>query len=329
MQVLKRAAKRAPAALVIAAAGLLVTLAPAQAQQIGIGTMGQGTAGYGMGAAIAKVLADKAGMRARVQPASGTSAYVPLIDGGEIDLGVANIIEAKEALTGTGAFEGRKQERIRVAAVLYPFRSGFFVRKDAPMKTMVDLRGKTIAYGYSAQVTLKSVTDAFLANGGLTSADVKHVLVPNVVRGADEFVAGRADAGFFALGAGKVTEANASVGGIRFLAMDDSPAAVARMQKVLPEAYIVTVQPAPGLAGIEAPTKLMAYDYVLLVGAHVKDAVVAKIVETLAGSKAELAASFAGFRGFDPARMAKTLPVAYHPGAIAAYTKSGHWPPKQ
>ena len=259
----------------------------------------------------------------------GTSAYMPMIDRGEIDLGVVNIIEAKEGLTGTGAFAGKKQANIRIVAVLYPFRSGFFVRKDAPMQTIADLKGKRIPYGYTAQVTLKSVVDAFLANAGLTAADVRQVLVPNVIRGTDDFIAEKADAGFFALGAGKVAEANAAVGGIRFLQMDDSPAAVARMQKVLPEAYVVTVNPSPALAGVLAPTKLMAYDYVLIAGAHVKDEIVGRVVEILAANKAALVEAFAGYQGFDPSKMAKKLPVDYHPGAIAAYMRAGHWPPKE
>ncbi len=302
---------------------------PAHAQQFGIGTMGQGTAGYSMAAAIAKVLADKAKLNVRIQPAGGTSQYVPLIDSGELDFGVVNIIEAKEALTGTGAFQGKKQANIRMAAVLYPFLNGIFVRKDSPRKTMADLRGAAISYGYTSQVTLKAITDAYLANAGLSIADVKQVLVPNVLRGADEFVAGRADATLFAIGAGKVAEVNASVGGIRFLQLDDSPAAVARMQKVLPEAYVTTVNPSPAFAGITEPTKTMVYDYVFLAGKHVKNEVVAQVVATLAENKEALVANFGAFRGFDAAKMAKKLPVEYHPGAIEAYTKRGHWPPKQ
>jgi len=313
-----------------AAAVLIATLAaaPAAAQQLGIGTMGQGTAGYSMAAAIAKVLSDKAKLAVRVQPAGGTSQFVPLIDSGELDFGVVNIIEAKAALTGTGPFRGKKQENIRMAAVLYPFRNGIFVRKDSPLKSTKDLKGASIAYGYTAQLTLKQITDAYLANGGHSIADVKQVLVPNVLRGADEFVAGRADVTLFALGAGKVTEVNATVGGIRFLQMDDSPEAVARMQKVLPEAYIITVQPSAALAGIVGPTKTMAYDYVMIVGKHVKNAMVAQVVETLAANKALLVENFGGFRGFEAGSMAKRLPVEYHPGAIEYYTKRGQWPPK-
>jgi hypothetical protein len=319
-----RIARSFGAAAILAA----LTIGSASAQQFGIGTMAQGTAGYSMAAAIAKVLSDKAKLNVRVQPAGGTSQFVPLVDSGELDFGVVNIIEAKEALTGTGAFAGKKQANIRMAAVLYPFRTGMFVRNDSPMKTMADVKGARVTYGYTSQLTLKAITDAYLANGGLSIADTKQVLVPNVLRGADEVVAGRADATVFALGAGKVAEVNATVG-IRFLQLDDSPEAVARMQKVLPESYIITVQPSGALAGIVGPTRTMAYDYVLLAGKHVKDDMVAQVVETLASNKAALVENFGAFAGFDPAKMAKRLPVEYHPGAIAAYTKRGLWPPKQ
>src|SRR6185503_7089841 len=278
----------------------------------------------------AKVLSDKAKLNARVQPAGGTSQYVPLIDSGELDFGVVNIIEAKEALTGTGAFEGKKQTNIRMAAVLYPFRNGMFVRNDSPIKTTADLKGARVSYGYTSQLTLKAITDAYLANGGLTIADTKQVLVPNVLRGADEITAGRSDATIFALGAGKVAEVNATIsGGIRFLQLDDSPEAVARMQKVLPESYIITVEPSAALVGIVGRTKTMAYDYVLLSGKHVKDEMVAQVVEVLAANKTALVENFGAFAGFDPAKMSKKLPVEYHPGAVAAYIKRGQWPPQQ
>jgi hypothetical protein len=306
----------------------LLAVAPAAAQQLGIGTMGQGTLGYSIGAAIAKVLSEKGGVRASVQPAAGTSAYLPLLNSGEIDIGIANVVEAKEAAAGSGPFAGRKQENLRVVGVLFPFRVGFFVRKDSAMQTVADLKGKRVTYGFTAQVTLKDVSDAYFANGGLTMRDMTPVLVPNVVRGAQDFIAGRADAAFFAIGAGQVQEANASVSGVRFLQMSDAPEAVAAMTKLLPEAYITVVAPRPGLAGIETPTKTMAYDYLLLAGKHVKDEEIGRIVDVLADNKTALAEAFAAFAQFDPQRMAKKQPMDFHPGAVVAYTKRGQWPPK-
>ena len=78
--------------------------------------------------------------------------------------------------------------------------------------------------GYSAMRNIDIATRAMLATAGLTDADVKPVLVPNVVRSADDFMAGNADMFYFAFGGPKVREADATVGGMRVLEMDEKPA---------------------------------------------------------------------------------------------------------
>jgi TRAP transporter TAXI family solute receptor len=306
----------------------LLASGAALAQQVSIGTSPQGTAGYSMGAALAKLMAERTQYQARVQPFSGNSIALAGINRGELDFTVANEVEIVEALKGAGAYEGRKQENVRLASVLYPFTVAILVKKDSPMQVIAHLKGKRLTWGYTAQVTLKTVVGAMLANGGLGEADIQPVLVPNVVRGADDFTGGKADAFFFALGAAKVTEADAAVGGVRALALSDAPEAVARMKKVLPEGYVLEVKPRPGLAGVAAPTKVLAYDYVLVAGTHVKDEVVFRLLEAMAGNKALLAASFAGFNAFDPQRMSKRVETEYHSGAQKYLIKAGQWPPQ-
>ncbi|MGQ0662856.1 MAG: TAXI family TRAP transporter solute-binding subunit [Pseudomonadota bacterium] len=300
----------------------------AAAQSVGVGTMSQGTLGYSAGAAIAKLLTEVARLEARVQPHGGTSAYLPLVNTGELDFGLANILETIEAVGGEGAFGGRKQSNLRAVSAIFPFSVGVFVKKDSNIKAIADLKGRSVGYGFTAQVTIRTILDAILINGGLQATDVKQVLVPTIVRGADEFAAGKADAAFFALGAGKVAEVDAGVGGIRYLPMVDTPAAVAAMKGVFSFAYLTEVEPAPALPGVLAKIKVMAYDYMFLTGAHVKDDVVYRAVKAVAENQVRLAATHASFRQFSPDAMAKDLPVAYHPGAIRWYREINQWPPK-
>ena len=82
--------------------------------------------------------------------------------------------------------------------------------------------------GYSAMRTIDPMIKAILATGGLTEKDVEPVLVPNVVRGADDFASGAADMFFFAFGAPKVREVDATVGGIRALEIPESGMAAAQ-----------------------------------------------------------------------------------------------------
>jgi TRAP transporter TAXI family solute receptor len=306
----------------------LALSASAAAQQVSIGTSPQGTAGYSMGAALAKLMAEKTPYQARVQPFTGNSIALAGINQGELDFSVVNEIEIVEALQGSGSYQGRRQENVRLATVLYPFTVAIMVKKDAPMQAIADLKGKRMTWGYTAQLTLKTVVGAMLANGGLTENDIQPVLVPNVNRGADDFAGGKADAFFYALGAAKVTETDASVGGLRVLPLSDAPDAVARMKKALPQGYVYEVHPRPGLAGVAAPTKVLAYDYVLVAGKHVKDEIVFRLLSAMAENKALLAASFGGFNAFDPERMSKRIEAEYHTGAQLFMVKTAQWPPR-
>ena len=77
--------------------------------------------------------------------------------------------------------------------------------------------------GYSAMRNIELASLAMLATAGLTEKDIKPVLVPNVVRSADDFISGAADMFYFAFGAPKVREVNATVGGTRDLEIDETP----------------------------------------------------------------------------------------------------------
>jgi TRAP transporter TAXI family solute receptor len=310
------------------AVAALTFAAPASAQIYSLGTGKQGFFTYSAGAAIAKVAAD-GGLNLRISPFGGTSAYVPGVNAGEQQFGLANELEAHYAVTGTVIDAGKPQPNLRVVAVLTPLYSEFFVAKNSPIKTIADLKGKRVPTGYASQRVLDELTKGTLANGGLSYTDVQPVPVPNVVGGADEFAKGKADVFMFALGSGKVSEVDAQVGGVRVLEIDHSKEAMDRLRKFIPVAYAIQVQPGKGRAGVDAPTWVYAYDYLVLANDKVADDVVYKLTKLMHDHKAELAANFGALGGFDPNRMSKDLgPVQFHPGAIKFYKEIGQWPPK-
>ena len=139
----------------------LLAAAPwlAHAQVLGFGSAPQGSIGYNMSSAIARVMAEN-GIQSRVQPYSGSSAVLPLVNSGELDLAVCNVLEIEEATKGEGMYKGRKQPNLRVLGVIFPLYSSIFVRKDSPIKSLAELKGKRLPYGYSAQVTLERIVDA-------------------------------------------------------------------------------------------------------------------------------------------------------------------------
>jgi len=315
--------------VVFAAVALSAMATTAWAQTVGMGTGRQGFWTYSTGAAISKVASD-AGIRMRVQPHSGTTVYVPSINAGQLEFGLANHLETVFALSGTGLYKGKQQPNLRVVSVIAPLRVTLFVRKNSPIKSLKDLKGKRVPGDYASQRIVQLLTTAFLANAGLSFADVEMVKVPNVVRGANDFAAGKADVFSFALGAGAVSKTAATVGGVRALGVDPSPEAMARLHKFIPVGYTEVLKPAPHLVGIDKPRPIFSYDYLTLAAASTPDEMVYKVTKAMHDGKAKLAAAFKPLREFKPDRMAKNLGkgVIYHPGAIKYYKEIGAWPPK-
>lgn len=311
-----------------AIATLTVGSTPASAQLYGLGTGKQGFYTYSAGAAIAKVASDN-GLPLRIQPFGGTSAYVPAVNAGEIEFGLANELETTYAVTGRVIYDNKPQPDVRVVTVLTPLYSVFFMRKDSDIKSIADLKGKRVPADYVSQRVLDELTKGTLANAGLSYDDVKKVRVANVAAGADEFAAGKADVFMFAVGAGKVAEVDAKVGGLRVLPIDTSPEAMARTRKYIPVAYATTLAPGKGRAGLEQPTKTIAYDYLVLANDKVKDDAAYQLAKIMHDHKDALVAGFGALTGFKPDAMAKDLgPVQFHPGAIKFYKEIKQWPPK-
>lgn len=286
--------------------GLTLSASLATAQTFGLATMPPGTLSHTTASAIAKVLKEKGGLNVLVQPTAGESTLIPLVARGEADIGIANIFEMEEAK--------KKHPELRLIGSLHSLRGAFWVRKDSTMKTIADLKGKRVVMGFSAMRTIDPMIKALLATGGLTEADVKPVLVPNVVRGAEDFASGAADMFFFAFGAPKVREVDASVGGIRALEIPEGGLAAA--QKIVPQGYLTPAAPNPFFIGVEKPMQVYTWDNMLFTNNKVKDEVIVKIIETMEANKPDLIAVQPALRDFSANKLYKGYDLPYHPGAL-------------
>jgi uncharacterized protein len=300
-------------------AALALSAGGAAAQTLGVATMQPGTLNNTTAAAIAKVIQQKMRMQARLQPQAGESVLLPLVNNGEADFGIANILEVVEAHEGTA--RAGKQSNLRVVAAIHPLRVAFFARKDSGIKAVPDLRGKRVPLGFSAMRTIDSLAQAGLAAGGLTVDDVQPVLVPNVIRSADDFMSGAADVFFFAMGAGKVSEADASVGGVRVVSTPNTPEALAAAQKIFRYLYISELAPRPGLTGVLESVNILTYDNLLVTSTNVKDEVIYRLLDTLATSKADLVATAPWLGEVSVEQYHKQYPVSYHPAAVRYFTE--------
>jgi TRAP transporter TAXI family solute receptor len=306
-----------------ASATLLLFTGAASGQTIGFATGPQATPTNATGSAIAKVVNEATGLQTRAVPHTSNEVSLPPLNRGQVDFAIANVDVAGAALSGIDVFDGRKLENIRIVTRLFPLNLGIVVRKSSNIHKAADLKGKCYPAGYTAQKGQVKVSTALLANAGLTFDDVIASPVPNTSRGAEDFIQGKCDSAMMALGAARLKQTDAQVGGVRILPIDASPEGLARIRKYVPHAYVYELK-AGTLPGADVATPTMSYDILLVASTETKDDVVYQTVKAMHQGKSKLVAITPVLRDFDPAKMHKDYGgLPYHPGALKFYKEAG------
>jgi TRAP transporter TAXI family solute receptor len=305
-----------------------VAAGTAQGQTISIGTSPVGSLNYSLGNALGKVMTEQAAMKVRVVPFGGGQQFLPLIHKKELEMAIPSASDALFAYQGKEDFAGNPSPSLRVIGTVFPYYIGWFVKKDSPYRSLADLKGKRFPIGFTANSAQRRVHLAGLAGEGLKESDFDGVPVPHVVRGADDFMQGKVEASTFAIGAGKIAEVDAKVGGIRFLNMSGSADAKARIQGIMPTTYPAMLQPSKELVGIVTPTTVLFEDYLVVAGADMSDDDAYKTAKVLYEAQDKLAAIAKTFGRYDKAELSRQRGVPFHPGAIKYYREKGIWPAK-
>jgi TRAP transporter TAXI family solute receptor len=301
-------------------------------KSVAIGSNPPGSLFYALASGLAKVVSEASPIQAQVQPYAGTSTFVPLFDSGELELGVVNAVDMgmvyqgqKLKVGGRNPFPHVPSSRLLMRGS--PLRSSLIVKKDSPIKTIGDVKGKRVTGEYPAQLAVWYNVFGSLANGGLTWSDVKVVPVPAVNEGVDALVQGRADVTTHAIGTAKVKEADAAVG-VRYIPLDCSKQGEARIKKAVPGYYLSVVK-AGSSTGIVEDTCAYTYDIYLVGPKALPDAVVRNVLQAIWVNVEKLPQFHPGFAEWTKARAVDPeVTIPYHPAAIRYFKDSGVWSAK-
>ena len=325
------------AALLAAAALAALPVQSAFAQplprSVVIGTNPPGTVFYALAGGLAKVISDAGPIPATVQPYTGTSTLFPLLNSGELDFGLINGVDMGMAYAGPQKIKvGGKNDfphspNIRLVVRGAPLIIGLLVKKDSPLKSVYDIKGKRVSGEYPAHQAVWFNMFGLLANAGLTWRDVSVVPVPAVNDGIDALVQGRVEVTTGALNMSKIREADAAVG-VRHLPIDCSPEGDRRVREAVPGYYTRMVKKG-GAAAVVEDTCSIAYDIYFASHKAAPDAVVTAILKAAWDNEEKLKPVHPVFREWTRERAATAeITIPYHPAAIQFYREKGVWKPE-
>lgn len=310
---------------------------PAQAPRdvIIIGTSQPGTYFYDGGVAIVKLLMTHADAKVSVFPQSGEGAWLEVLNRGNCDLGLAQGVAFNKAVRGEAPFSKKYPIRLvqRTTVYDYPWVTG--IKSD--IKTLADIRGRRVAAGYPTNPQMKIITEAMLANAGLTEKDINPVVVAGYPEAVSAMIEGRAEIMANSFGPTGLNRQLKATIGARIIPIDPSPEAMARTRKVVPDFDIVMITAddiarAKWLEGepdvkVSYPHPRLASPCYLVARSGLSEDVVYQISKTLWENYEDLAPINTDFkRDWKPENMITTnFSIPYHPGAIKWFKEKGVW----
>lgn len=290
---------------------------------VAIGTNPPGTGAHAIASALAAVASKATPIAAKVQPYNGPNAWMPLLQNGEIEMGIINILDSHMAATGTGNYKSAFRAIRVISGGVFPFTAGLIVRDKSEIKQISDLKGKRVAWDYGGHAINQTWQNAVMEAAGLKPSDVVQVRVSNLNDGIRNVPEGKVDASFTAVGIGVVEEANA-MEPIRFLSLPNTEAA----NKILGRYGASVVKSAPA-TGIKGETYVIGYPLQLVSSTKVADKTIATLLKSWWDNLAEIQSIHPLLKRWTKDTQALTnFTVPYHSGAIRFYKEVGIWTAK-
>lgn len=291
--------------------------------RITIGSNPPGTSYYAVGGGIAKLIQEQLGIPATVRPFAGSSVYLPLVQRGELPLGMNTGIDSYFAFSGAAVYDARMPD-LRLVIRLWPIRHSYLVRAATDMRSIEDLRGRRVVTDLSANAFLGPYHRAILATGGLTETDVEAINTGGLPDGLRLLTQGRADATPAAIDLALVRQAGASIpGGVRYLRLGQIDPEAPRK---VPGASVEVARPTEVTTGFSEPMLLPQFHTFLNTSTHLSVMDAYAIAEVVYEHWQELQRDFPVLAQTSrDAIVPDDVPIPYHDGAIAFYRDRGLW----
>jgi TRAP transporter TAXI family solute receptor len=282
-----------------------------------------GTGAHALASGLSAVASRATPIGAKVQPYNGPNAWMPLMENGEVEFGIINILDSYMAMTGTGNYKKAYPMLRIVSGGVFPFTGSIMVRDKSEIKRPSDLKGKRMAWDFGGHMITQTWQNAAMEVSGLKPSDVVQVRFSNLNDAIRAVPEGKIDATFAAIGIGINEEANA-MEPIRFLSLPPGDAS----NKILAK-YGGSIVKQDPITGIRGDTDVIGYPLHLASSTKVSDRTVATLLKAWWDNHAELQTIHPQFKKWTKDVQAITnFTVPYHSGAVKFYREAGVWTAK-
>ena len=305
----------------LAAATLAISTA-AQAAPVFINILTGGTSGvyYPIGVGLSQIYSDGIpGSKTSVQATKASVENLNLLQAGRGELALAlgdSVADAKNGVEDAG-FKA-PLTKLRAIGGAYPNYIQIVASKESGIKTLADLKGKTISVGAPKSGTELNARAIFKA-AGLTYEDMGKVQYLPFAESVELIKNRQLDATLQSSGLGMAAIRDlSSVMPLNYIAI---PAEV--VTKIGNPAYQSAMIPANTYDGQTAAVPTVAITNILVTRADMPDDVVHEMTRLLFENLTRLGNSHSAAKDIKLESAAKNLPIALHPGAERYYKEKG------
>lgn len=305
------------AALVTA---MSMTAPAAHAEQF-INILTGGTSGvyYPLGVAIGKIYGDKIpGVRAQVQATKASVENLNLIEQGRGELAFTLGDSLKAAVDGDeeAGFK-KKLTKLRTIAAIYPNYIQIVATAESGIKTLADLKGKTLSVGAPKSGTELN-SRAILKAAGMSYKDLKQVQYLPFAESVDLMKNRQLDATLQSAGLGVASLKDLSSSTeINVVAVPK-----ATVEKIGPP-FVSVIIPANTYTGQKSDVETAAVINYLVTSSDVSDDVAYQMTKQIFENLPELANAHVAGKMIKLETAASGSPAPLHPGAIRYYKEKG------
>lgn len=304
------------------AAALTLSLAAcggASTTKMTMGTGGSAGTYYGYGGVLGQYIRNKASIDVKVVATDGSKANIQGIAAGDYQLGTVQSDVMAYAWEGTRSFESTgKIDSFRVVAGLYA-ESVQLVTMDPSIKSVADLKGRSVSIGAPGSGVYFNATDV-LAAAGLAETDI-NAQYQSFADSADALKDGKIDAAFIVAGAPTPAITELCTTNSAYLVPIDGAVADAMMASS--PFYTTYVIPAGTYPGQDSDVTTVTVKATLIVDAKASEDAVYNLTKAIFDNAADIAKENGkgAELSLDNATSGMTAP--FHKGAAKYFAEKG------